>query len=506
MPLGKDPAAAAASRMTAARRGIGVWWSRWHAWIEGAAAIALSANVLSSSFVIFGGMLIGFVRAVLYTPRLAAVDPPTIGVVAVATLKIALGFGPIVLWTARLPWQRRLWLIVPACGAMFIAIMGMGACLEPSRWVALIVLSALAFVTSRRRWLGVTALLPLPLFFEPSLAHMYGRQLWHHDELIVRCDRNDGTRPVNARPHYAPTYHAVTQVADDRLLLTSVGKNESRMSDRDDADPTLDYGSFWVKRGDDGTLSLAERSGATGNMWHGCLLNGTAWFSQYRVLIGARWLGGGDRDNYQYEQVDHVPVWSDDGDFDKPNTACDARRDAVYFADLLAGRLGQYSVASGEVRSFPLGGIAIQVVAARDGRVVAVDSARLSVFDPGSWTVTAQVPAGAANIHFARCQQDDAVTTADFVGRIREFVPDGAGSYSFAWGLSLPAPRRVAYSPDCRFIAVTSADDHSVFVVARDTHQVVRTFNVGPALREVVFIGPREIAAADACTIEQLVF
>src|SRR5262245_8176268 len=114
MPLGKDPGAAAASRMTAARRGIGVWWSRWHAWIEAAAAIALSAYVLSSRFVIFGGMLLGFVRAVLNTPRLAAVDPPTIGVVAVATLKIALGFGPVVLWAARLPWQRRLWLIVPA--------------------------------------------------------------------------------------------------------------------------------------------------------------------------------------------------------------------------------------------------------------------------------------------------------------------------------------------------------------------------------------------------------
>jgi hypothetical protein len=35
---------------------------------------------------------------------------------------------------------------------------------------------------------------------------------------------------------------------------------------------------------------------------------------------------------------------------------------------------------------------------------------------------------------------------------------------------------------------------------------VIRTFNVGPAIREVTFIGPREVGAVDACTVERLVF
>ncbi len=458
---------------------------------------------------IYGGVLLGVVRGVLNTPRLVAVDPPTLGVVAMTTLKLLLGFAPAVLWAARLPWQRRLWLIVPACIAMFIGIMGVAACLVPSRWVALAVLSAFAVVSSRRRWLGATALLPLILFFEPALAHPLGRLVWHRDDLIARCERNDGTRPVNAHDHYAPTYHGLTQVADGRLLLTGVAANESRTFDLNDVDPTLDYGSFWVTRDGNGVLSLGERSSATGNVWHGCVLDGTVWFVQYQVLVAARWLGrGGDAGdgNRQYEHVERVPIWSGEGDFDKANTACDARRGAVYFGDALFGRLGQYHVGSGELRSFPHGGIVIQLAVTRDDRVVAVDTTRISIFDPDTWTVTSQMPAGLANHHFARCEQDDALVTADFIGRIREFVPDGAGSYRFAWGLSLPAPRRVAYSPDCRFIAVTSADDHSVFVVARDTHRVVRRFNVGPALRDVTFLGPREIAAVDACTVEQLAF
>ena len=93
------------------------------------------------------------------------------------------------------------------------------------------------------------------------------------------------------------------------------------------------------------------------------------------------------------------------------------------------------------------------------------------------------------------------VVLADASGRIRVFKLDASQKYQFSWGLSLFAPRRVAFSPDCSHIAATSADDHRVFLVDAGARRLSRTFYAGPALREVAATGPREFSVTDVCSI-----
>jgi hypothetical protein len=45
-----------------------------------------------------------------------------------------------------------------------------------------------------------------------------------------------------------------------------------------------------------------------------------------------------------------------------------------------------------------------------------------------------------------------------------------------------------------------------VWVIDRGTRRVVKTFELGPAIRGAAFIGPRELAVADACTVSVLRF
>jgi hypothetical protein len=476
-------------------------WCRLRSpWLEAAAASAWTILTVSRSPVFYLGLLGGVGRGVINTFRVAIADPPTLTVAGVSALKLALGFYPLILWTARLPWQRRLWMVIPGFGSVLLAVMGLAACLQPSRWIALVLLSAIATVISRRRWGGIAVVLPLVVFCEPALDHVFGRIRWSQAALAERCEQNEGIRPTNARRYYAPVYHGLTTVDANHLLLTGLRQADSRgIVDLGDADPGLETGSQWlVRRGDE--LTVLAPSQATGNIWRGCMVEDAMWFASYRYLIGTQWRGGGG------ETIRRIPVWTDNGDFDKGNTACDARRRAVYFADVMAGRLGQYAFASEQLRDYPLGGIVIQLASRADGRILAVDSARLSVFDPDRWMVEQQVPIGAAVIHFAHCERDDSVVVSDFLGRIREFRPDARGTYRFTWGVPIPGPRRIAYSPDCRYIAVASADDATVYVVSRQEQQIVRQFHIGPVLRDVVFLGPREVAAVDACTVERLTF
>jgi DNA-binding beta-propeller fold protein YncE len=123
------------------------------------------------------------------------------------------------------------------------------------------------------------------------------------------------------------------------------------------------------------------------------------------------------------------------------------------------------------------------------------------VFDPAEDRVIEHVPARFGGHGFALCPSSGAAAVADLFGRLRVFELDAAGHYQFAWGVSLFAPRRVAYSRDCTRIAVTSADDHRVFIIDATTHRVVDVLKLGPALREVASTGPREFSMSDVCSM-----
>jgi len=53
---------------------------------------------------------------------------------------------------------------------------------------------------------------------------------------------------------------------------------------------------------------------------------------------------------------------------------------------------------------------------------------------------------------------------------------------------------------------VTSADDEHVWIIERESRQVVRSFRLGPSIRGAAFIGERALAVADACTLTVLRF
>ena len=49
--------------------------------------------------------------------------------------------------------------------------------------------------------------------------------------------------------------------------------------------------------------------------------------------------------------------------------------------------------------------------------------------------------------------------------------------------------------------AVTSADDHRVYIVDAASRSVIDVFTAGPALREVAATGPRQFSVSDVCSI-----
>jgi hypothetical protein len=102
------------------------------------------------------------------------------------------------------------------------------------------------------------------------------------------------------------------------------------------------------------------------------------------------------------------------------------------------------------------------------------------------------------------CQVDGAALVADYAGRLRLFKIGPTGKYELEQGVSLSSPRRVAFSPDCAWIAVTSGDDETAYVLRRGDLSVWRTFRLGPGLRDVVYTGPREVAIVDACSVNIL--
>jgi DNA-binding beta-propeller fold protein YncE len=150
---------------------------------------------------------------------------------------------------------------------------------------------------------------------------------------------------------------------------------------------------------------------------------------------------------------------------------------------------------------YQLGGVLLIPEWRFDGRLVLVDSSALMVFDPAQRRVVERMPARLGGHGFDVCPATGSAAVADLSGRLRVFNLDAAGHYQFGWGVSVFAPRRVAYSFDCSRIAVTSADDHRVFLIDTATHRVTDVFHAGPALRDVAPIGPREMAVSDVCSI-----
>ena len=397
--------------------------------------------------------------------------------------------------------RSRLWAVPPLL-MLFIAStpLSLASCSTPSRWVILALVSAAAAALCRMRLLGWTVVLPFFVLWEVATTH--GLLMFsdvgtsnpeYRQELLQRCSDNDGTRPWNLEADHLMPYQGVTPYRDNLVLLTGEGASDGGMRGRNGG---RRIGSWWVKRDERG-FAIDLPSEATGNLWQGCILDDTLWMGRANAITGVRRVQGEPR---MHERILHIPLPAKD--MDSGQASCSPERGAVYVPEAFAGGLWEANPASGRTQRHDIGGVMLLGNKRRkDGQVLLANTAQLLVFSPSEQKVVERVSAGLAILGIDVCSNDDSVAVADTTGRVRIFSVDSGGRYRFAWGVSIFAPRRVAYSTDCSKLAATSADDRRVFIIDTTSHKVTNVLNAGPALREIAATGPREFSFTDVCSL-----
>lgn len=477
--------------------------------IETGLGIAVVVFIVSVGGTIVGGALTAMLGAAVSFFSLLRVDTvATAWTLAVALARVGLAILPSVVLIRSVPRRRRTWLI-PVLGVIAVITLpvSLTACSTADRWLLLAFLSGLTTVLVHVRFLAWTVVLPYAVLLEvvPShgllnFADVGTSDPAYREQLLIECARNDGIRPVNLTADHLMPYHGINLIGDDLVFLAGEGPNDGAMRGKSGG---RRVGSWWLRR-KDGKLELELPSEATGNLWRGCLIDETIWMVRAGRLVGVERLSEGDSrlepgGDPRHEEVYSVPVPSTD--MDLLEAACDPSEDRVYVTEFFEGGVWEVPIDGGQPRRHQVGGVLLIPEWRFDGRLVLVNSSSLLVFDPEKDRVIERVPARLGGHGFDICETNGSVAVADLAGRVRIFELDDAGHYQFAWGVSVFAPRRVAYSSDCSHIGVTSADDHRVFIIDAVERRVAHTFRAGPALRDVAPTGPREFSVSDVCSI-----
>jgi hypothetical protein len=398
------------------------------------------------------------------------------------------------------PRHRWAWLIPSFALLLFLTSpFAAAACASIDRWLLLAALSGVAAVLSRRRFLGWTVLLPFAVLWEIvprhgvlEFADVGTRDPAYREQLLGECARREGTRPRNLTADHLMPYHGISALGDDLVLLTGEGPNDGGM--RGDKSGRR-IGSWWLRRVD-GVFEIEQPSEAVGNLWRGCILNGTIWMARTNHVIGAKRLPPGSA---KHEEVYRIRLPTQEIDF--AETACDPERERVYVTEGPSAGMWELRPDGSDSRRHDIGGLVLLPKRRFDGRIVISSTAFLRVFVPAEGRLREPVASGMFTIGNDICAADGSMALADASGRLRVFTMDGPDRYRFAWGISLFAPRRVAYSPDCTRLAVTSADDHRVYLIDTTERRILDVFQAGPALREVAATGPREFSITDVCSM-----
>jgi len=381
----------------------------------------------------------------------------------------------------RLLWLCLLYYLLPLAAASSVPLLA--------------VVSAASIVLMRHWWLRWTAFLPLAVMCASVPIHQFDI-IWNRAALAERCQRNDGRRPINLKPQQiAPQYKGVTQLRPDEALLPGVFHEE-------ESDTPLG-GAWWLRR-QAGKWRIDAPSEVIGTFWPGCVIGDELWLNRPpNVVLGVR------RDPQTgVESIREVKLPVQAMDFEE--VACLPDEGLVLVTEALNGSgIWAISVKTGEGRRLtnPVGGIGAVARLWKPGRVVVTNGNDLMIYSLEREEVIARTPAavqmfGGMDV----CPLDDEVAICDVIGRCRFFTPDEEGTFRFDWGISLRAPRTLVYSPDCSHIVVTSWDDESVWLIERATRSIVASYRVGPAVRGITFLGPREFAIADVCTMSDFVF
>lgn len=422
---------------------------------------------------------------------LARVDPAGTGRdVLILLARLLAALAPAAILWLRAPRRRLVWLVPLAPGLpgfLTFSLVHGGAWWT---WALLAAASATACVLlwRRVRWAWLLVALPPAMVLAPAVVHRTAPFLYGTEALAARCAANDGVRPRNLTDaHLCPGYYGVTAASDERFLLTF----------RDfGADCPPEAGSRWLRR-DGSDLWLDARVDIDGSHFRGCRVADSLWFVSDGILSEVP-IAPDNRTSR------NVVIYPQHADWDSTDTACDADRGIVYLGEAAQGGLWTRTPDGAFFRrQFDAEGVFPMV--RRDGRVVIASGHWLFTFDPETDRLLDRDASGIVTLGADLCARDDTVVVGDVAGRLRFFVPDGDG-YRFDWGIAAGAPRFVAFSPDCRFVATGSVDDAAVWVVDRETRAVVRRFQVGPAIRGLAFAGPREVVSVDACTATLLAF
>jgi hypothetical protein len=352
-------------------------------------------------------------------------------------------------------------------------------------------LSALTLWLVRFRWLRWTAILPLVALGAPVRIHQFD-SAWSRAALVQRCDSNSGRRPINLRPEQiCPGYAGVSPLRPDEVLLAGSVPETS-----DPGAPMLG-GSWWLRRSAGG-WEFDGPSKVNFSFWPGCAVGDELWLARPNVMMSVR------RDPATgVESVRKFPVPGTHMDLGE--VVCLPDENLVFITEALTGSgIWQVTPRTGEVRRLAqeVGGLGAQGRRGPDGRLIFANGTDLVIYSHEREEVIERTVAsvqmfGGLDV----CALNAEAGVADILGRLRFFRPDTAGHYRFVGGVSLRAPRELAYSPDCQYVAVTSFDDESVYLIDRSALRKIATYRVGPALRGVTFLGPREFAVADACTM-----
>jgi hypothetical protein len=456
--------------------------------LEAAIALLGFAGVAASPDL--RALLVGCLRAIAdgarSTALLVTVDPATLLTALGVLARIVLLLAPVARALATGPRHRLAW--VPLGLIVWVAVLGIslpGVSTAPM-WALATVAAALGWLAAKRPALRAAVFLPWLVALEPMLGHSpLSDDAWPPSRLAQRCAGNDGVRPVNLTPAVEGThYYAVTPATPGLFLLTG------------------ERHSFWVRREADGTATLGPQVRPTANLWQGCMRDGKVWVTARGVGICevALPIEGEPAAQPICHEAPGSPSLGIELDYVDP--ICPANRPTVYASQLLRGGYLELDPRAGTTAWHPVvPGLNLQMVARADGRIVAITTGRLVVFDPDADQVLEEHAAGTVAMGIDVCDVDGAIAVTDFAGRVRLFERGPDGRYAFHMGTFLTAPRRVAFSPTCDRLVVTSGDDRRAFLLRRVDLQVVRTYQLGPGLRDVVFADDRDVAAADACTV-----
>lgn len=493
------------SELTATSGGRGSLLRRAVRLMEVGLGVALFLAIAGSGRMIFGGCLTAVLGAVSSFLSLLRVDgAATSWLLALAVGRIGLAILPSVVLVRSVPRHRRIWLI-PMLGLLAVLVLpfSLTACATADRWILLAFLSVAASLLVRFRLLRWAVVLPYAVLLEVvpshgllSFADVGTRDPAYRAQLLTECTRNDGVRPPNLTADRLQPYHGINLIGDDLLFLAGEGPNDGAMRGNSGG---RRVGSWWLRR-TDGGFEFEMPSDATGNLWSGCMIDGTLWMTRAGRVVGVKRLPEGTPPDHEEVRTLDVPS----SDIDLLEAACDPAGNRVFVTEFFNGGLWEVPLDGGKPRRHEIGGVLLIPEWRSDGKLVLVNSSSLMVYDPDAGRIIERVGARLGGHGFALCQATGAAAVADLSGRLRVFEIDGSGHYRFAWGVSVFAPRRVAYSSDCSHIAVTSADDHRVFIIDATTHRVVDAFREGPALREVASTGPREFSVSDVCSLTTL--